>query len=306
MRQSLLNKILYKNNKEITMDNSIAVIGKSGQLAYELAQLTTAKNNIICFGRNDIDLTNINTIEALFIKNNITAVINASAYTAVDKAETDIENAFLLNETAVKNLALICNKLSLHLVNVSTDYVFKGDKGSPYLPTDYIAPTGVYGKSKAAGEQQLQQIHPLNSTSIRTSWVYSNHGNNFVKTMVNLMNSKPELGIIADQIGSPTNAKGLAHVCLMASEAKITGIHHYTDLGVASWYDFAIVIQNLGVELGLINKKIPIKAINTESYPTPAKRPHYSVLDKTSLQQALPSLEFLHWQQQLKSMMKTM
>jgi dTDP-4-dehydrorhamnose reductase len=288
------------------MSKNIAVIGKSGQLANELAQLSSAQHNILCFGRNEIELTNPGSIEALLVEHNITAVINACAYTAVDKAETDIENAFLLNETAVKNLAIVCYKHNCHLVNVSTDYVFKGDKGRPYLPKDEIAPTGIYGKSKLAGEQQLQTILPLNSTSIRTSWVYSIHGHNFVKTMIQLMNTKPELGVIADQIGSPTHAKGLATACLMASEARITGIHHYTDLGVASWYDFALAIQNAGLELGLITQKIPIKPINTEDYPTPAKRPHYSVLDKTSLQKVLPTLNFEHWQQELNNMLNVL
>jgi len=282
---------------------NIAIIGKSGQLAQELAQLKTKEQNIICFSRDDIDVSNCANIEQTFIQHDITSVINASAYTAVDKAEEDPVNAFALNDTAVANLATVCKKLNLHLVNVSTDYVFKGDKGSPYFPNDEIAPTGVYGKSKAAGEQQLQTILPDNSTTIRTSWVYSNHGNNFVKTMIKLMNIKPELGIIADQIGSPTNAQGLAKACLIASKNKITGIHHYTDLGVASWYDFAVAILGKGVELKLIDKIIPIKAIDTKDYPTPAKRPLYSVLDKSSLQKAIPELEFKHWQESLAQMM---
>lgn len=282
------------------MEN-IAVIGKRGQLASELNALSATARNILCFGREDIDLSNVALIEGLFISSGITGVINASAYTAVDQAEYDIENAFALNETAVANLAYACKHLQLPLIHISTDYVFAGDKGSPYLPEDELAPTGVYGKSKAAGEQQIQAIWPTQSCILRTSWVYSFYGNNFVKTMLKLMNDRDELGIICDQIGSPTNAAGLAQACLATLENNVTGIHHCSDLGVASWYDFATAIHCIGLELGLINKPVKLHAINSNEYPTPAKRPHYSVLDKKSLQQVLPEFEMQHWQKALKS-----
>jgi dTDP-4-dehydrorhamnose reductase len=206
----------------------------------------------------------------------------------------------------VGNLASVCKKLAIPFIHVSTDFVFHGDKGTPYLPDDAISPLGVYGASKAAGEKLILELYPEKSCVLRTSWVYSTHGNNFVKTMLKLMSSKPELGIISDQIGSPTYAKGLAVACVEAAKQNVTGIHHYTDNGVASWFDFAMTIQHIGLELGLLDKKIPIKPISTSQYPTPARRPHYSVLDKSSLVEALPEVALIHWQEQLRNMMKTL
>ena len=281
----------------------IIVIGKSGQLAWELSQFSSPEHEIVCLGRNDINLQNIVAITNSLQLHKTEGVINAAAYTGVDKAESDVDNAYALNAKAVGNLAQACKNLSLAFVHISTDFVFHGDKGAPYLPEDEIRPLGIYGASKAQGEQLITQVYPERSTIIRTSWVYSTHGNNFVKTMLNLMNTKPELGIISDQIGSPTYAKGLAEACIASLTHPVTGIHHYTDTGVASWFDFAVAIQNIGYELGLLAKKIPIKPITTAQYPTPAKRPHYSVLDKSSLMLALPELSFVHWQAQLATMM---
>jgi len=284
----------------------IIVIGKSGQLAWELSQLSSAKHEVLCLGRNDINLTELSSVAATLKNHKAEAVINASAYTAVDKAESDVENAYALNAKAVGNLAQACKMLSVPFVHISTDFVFHGDKGTPYLPNDEINPLGVYGASKAEGEQLITECYPENSAIIRTSWVYSTHGNNFVKTMLNLMNTKPELGIISDQIGSPTYAKGLAEACISGIENKLIGLHHYTDTGVASWFDFAVAIQLIGFDLGLLDKKIPIKPISTSQYPTPAKRPHYSVLDKSSLVNALPELPLVHWKTQLQTMMEAL
>lgn len=284
----------------------IIVIGKSGQLAWELSQLSTTEHEIVCLGRNDIDIEVVSSIFELLQLYKAEAVINASAYTAVDKAESDVDNAYALNAKAVGNLAQACKMLSVPFVHISTDFVFHGDKGAPYLPNDEINPLGVYGASKAEGEQLITEFYPENSAIIRTSWVYSTHGNNFVKTMLNLMKTKPELGIISDQIGSPTYAKGLADACISSLMNHVTGIHHYTDTGVASWFDFAVAIQQFGFELGLLDKKIPIDPISTSQYPTPAKRPHYSVLDKSSLVNALPEFSLTHWQAQLHTMMTTL
>ena len=284
----------------------IIVIGKSGQLAWELSQLSSNQHEIICLGRSEIDLQDARGILETIQLHKAYGVINASAYTAVDTAETDIDNAYALNSNAVGNLAQVCKSLAVPFVHVSTDFVFHGDKGMPYLPDDEMRSLGVYGASKAKGEKNISEIYPENSTVIRTSWVYSTHGNNFVKTMLSLMRTKPQLGVISDQIGSPTYAKGLASVCIASLTNSVRGIHHYTDTGVASWYDFAVAIQRIGFELGLLDKLIPIKPITTVQYPTPAKRPHYSVLDKSSLANALPNLAFVHWQEQLRIMMTTL
>lgn len=281
----------------------LIVIGKSGQLAFELNRLSSMEHEIVCLGRSEIDLLNLADILKLFNQHNASGVINASAYTNVDKAESDVENAYLLNSKAVGNLAQVCKLLTIPFVHISTDFVFYGDKGVPYLPHDETKSLGVYGASKAKGEQLISEIYPENSTIIRTSWLYSTHGNNFVKTMIVLMRAKSELTVISDQIGSPTYAKGLALACIASLTNSVHGIHHYTDTGVASWYDFAIEIQNIGFDIGLLDKKIPIKPITSVQYPTAAIRPHYSVLDKSSLVNILPQLSFIHWKEQLRDMM---
>lgn len=284
----------------------ILVIGKSGQLAWELSQLSSVSSEIVCLGRDDIDVTDRSSISNALNKHSAKALINASAYTAVDKAESDNENAYLLNAKAVGNLAQCCKEAAIPFVHISTDFVFLGDKGAPYLPDDDKQPIGVYGASKAEGEKLINYIYPENSIIIRTSWVYSTHGSNFVKTMLKLMSTKPELSVIGDQIGTPTYAKGLAQACLLSIDNSIVGTYHYSDTGVASWFDFAVAIQSIAFDLGLLNKKVPIKSITTAQYPTPAKRPHYSVMDKSRIAEALPELALIHWQEQLKEMMTTL
>ena len=274
-------------------------IGKSGQLAWEIARLVP---EAMCLGREDIDITSGEDIAAKLGPINPDAVINASAYTAVDKAESDEENAYLLNQTAVANLAKYCKSNNVFFVHVSTDYVFNGEKGSPYTVDDAIEPQGMYGKTKAAGEAEVTSILPEASAILRTSWVYSSHGNNFVKTMLRLMAEKPQLGVIDDQIGSPTWAKGLARACVEAASHRTAGVYHWSDEGVCSWYDFAIAIQQLGLEKGLLQQAVPVKPIPSSAYPTPAKRPHYSVLDKTLTRETFTS-PLNHWREQLSAMM---
>lgn len=280
------------------------VIGKNGQLALEIDAVNKQKYNLdfVFLGRKEVDLFDRKQIFKTLSEVNPVAVINASAYTAVDAAENDQQGADLLNHVAVKHLAEFCAQHSIHLTHISTDYVFAGDKGSPYLPTDKTEPQGEYGWSKLRGEQAVMEINGDNSAILRTSWVYSICGNNFVKTMLRLMQEKPELGVIDDQIGSPTWAKGLAQACLTVSEKQITGIHHYTDSGVASWYDFAVAIQTLGNELGILNRNIPIKPIPSSAYPTPAKRPNYSVMSKLSFVEST-GIQPIHWRTQLKKML---
>ncbi|GEA04006.1 NAD(P)-dependent oxidoreductase [Alteromonas sp. KUL17] len=283
---------------------NIVIIGKSGQLAFELSrELENSEHQVTFLGRDDIDITSASNIEETLSPLSAEVVINASAYTAVDKAEEDTEACNAINTLAVKNLANFCNANGAFMVHVSTDYVFNGHKGSPYLTDDTIEPQGAYGKSKAEGEKALLEILPDASCLIRTAWVYSSHGNNFVKTMLRLMADKPQLGVIDDQIGTPTWAKGLAEVCVTAALNKTSGVYHWTDEGVASWYDFALAIQELGVEKGLIGNAIPVLPIPSSQYPTPAKRPHYSVLDKQSAREAFAACKPTHWRKQLASML---
>ena len=283
---------------------NIVIIGKSGQLAFELSrELESSEHQVTVLGRNDIDITHASNVEEKLSPLSVDVLINASAYTAVDKAEEDTEACNAINVFAIKNLAKFCKANGAFMVHVSTDYVFNGHKGSPYLTDDPIEPQGAYGKSKAEGEKALLEILPEASCLIRTAWVYSSHGNNFVKTMLRLMADKPQLTVIDDQIGTPTWAKGLAEACVSAAENKTSGVYHWTDEGVASWYDFALAIQELSIEKGLLDSAIPVLPIPSSQYPTPAKRPHYSVLDKQTAREAFASCKPTHWRKQLASML---
>jgi dTDP-4-dehydrorhamnose reductase len=281
---------------------NIVVIGKSGQLAQEIMRLA-GDDRMHCFGRNDINMLDAVGIASVLNRFQPEGIINASGYTAVDKAESDQSNAYALNQTAVANLATYAKQHHCHLVHVSTDYVFGGDKGAPYQVDDSYHPQGVYGASKAAGEKSLLDIYPQASCILRTSWVYASHGNNFVKTMLRLMAEKPELGVIDDQIGSPTWARDLAKACIYAIKNRVSGVHHWTDNGVASWYDFAVAIQSLALEKGLLTHTIPIKPIPSSAYPTPAKRPHYSVLNKSTLASKFCELVPQYWRKALSDML---
>jgi len=276
----------------------VVIIGKNGQLAKKCLELVGAEN-AICLGRADIDITSDSLAQSLD-KIKPSAIINASAYTAVDSAESEEEKALEINHSSVEKLSNYCKTHSIHFVHVSTDYVFKGDKGSPYLPDDEYDPVNVYGKTKMQGEQAIKESNANGSCILRTSWVYSEFGGNFVASMLRFMQEKEQLSIISDQIGSPTSVDTLARACIAAVQAKLTDIHHVTDEGVASWFDFAKSIQRLGVKHGILSKVIPIKPINTVDYPTPAKRPHYSVLSKDSFKAALPLVELPHWEDALE------
>ncbi|GLX86659.1 NAD(P)-dependent oxidoreductase [Thalassotalea loyana] len=281
----------------------ILVIGKSGQLSYELSKLVESTNEYVFLGRDALDLANVNGIKPILESVSPDVIINAAAYTAVDKAESEPSLAFNINFLAVQEIAAFCALQNIRLIHVSTDFVYDGQNNTPYKSDDSTNPISVYGESKLKGEQAIKKLLPEQHCIIRTSWVYSTHGGNFVKTMLSLMASKPELGIISDQIGSPTNAKGLAKACLNAALNKVCGTFHYTDLGVASWYDFAVEIQDIALELALLPNAIKIKPISTQEYPTPAKRPHYSVLCKKATMKAFSDVEFLHWRHQLRRMM---
>jgi len=280
---------------------NIVVIGNAGQLSYELVRILG--EGTVCLGPEETDITHEQTLAKTLSALSPDVIINAAAYTAVDKAEEDRARCHGINATAVENLAKYCKQAGAFLVHVSTDYVFNGHKGSPYLPDDPIEPQGAYGQTKADGEKALLTLLPDASCLIRTAWVYSAHGNNFVKTMLRLMAEKPQLSVIDDQIGTPTWAKGLAEVCVNAAQHKTQGVYHWTDEGVASWYDFALAIQELGREKGLLDNSIPVLPIPSSQYPTPARRPHYSVLDKTLTRSTFSSLHLTHWRTQLSAMM---
>lgn len=296
----------------------ILVTGKNGQLGWELlrkfneAQETQKKFPLaidaLFLGSQELDIRESDKIDAVFSEFQPDIVINAAAYTAVDKAEFDTERAYAVNETGVENLARACKALGAKLIHVSTDFVFAADKNTPYKPEDQTAPLSVYGASKLAGELLARDILGSDACIVRTSWVYSVHGNNFVKTMIRLMGEKEQLGVVADQIGTPTSARFLANATwqlamLFDKGEETQPIYHWTDLGVASWYDFAVAIQELALQEGLLQQAIPVNPIASGQYPTPVVRPSYSVMDTSGLRTAL-SISGVHWRSALSSMIK--
>ncbi|MCC4801057.1 dTDP-4-dehydrorhamnose reductase [Enterovibrio norvegicus] len=307
--------------------NKVLITGDGGQLAWELGQTCPETISAVSLTAEQLDITDHTAVFAVIAKEQPKFVINAAAYTAVDKAETDQETAYAVNDKGSENLALACKEHNVTLVHVSTDFVFDGSKTTPYQPTDTTNPLNVYGASKLAGDLKVAEILGAQATIIRTAWVYSAHGNNFVKTMLRLMAEKEQLGIVGDQVGTPTWAKGLAKMIWAKIEAQGTSdknqgksdileplseatlslasaatLLHWTDAGVASWYDFAVAIQELGIEKGLLEKAIPVRPIPASAYPTPAVRPSFSVIDKTTAEQA-SGVETIHWRKQLSAMM---
>jgi len=281
----------------------VVITGKGGQLAWELEQLTPQGAEVISVGINELDITNEILVAQFLTNTKPDLVINAAAYTAVDKAEEETDVAYAVNELGIKYLASVCKQISARILHVSTDFVFDGSSNTPYQTDSKPNPINVYGASKLAGDIALQEILPESSVIVRTAWVYSVNGNNFVKSMLRLMQEKPQLGIIYDQVGTPTWAKGLAQwLWVIAEKPEVTGVYHWTDSGTASWYDFAIAIQELGIEKGLLKDEIPVFPIPTSAYPTPAKRPAFSVIDKSSAEK-IAGLQTTHWRKQLSSMM---
>lgn len=243
----------------------------------------------------DLDITNADAVQSFLSAHHFDYIINCAAYTAVDKAESDMENAFRLNAEAVGVLAKAAHERGTKLIHISTDFVFDGRKHKPYLEEDAPSPLNIYGKSKWRGEEICLIENPA-SIILRTSWLYSPFGNNFVKTMQRLGNERKELGVIYDQIGTPTYALDLAR-CIMEvisqPEKQVGGIFHYSNEGVCSWYDFAVAIMDLS---GL---NCLVKPLETSEYPTPAKRGHYTVLNKKKIRQAF-GIAIPHWQHSLR------
>jgi dTDP-4-dehydrorhamnose reductase len=222
----------------------------------------------------------------------------------VDKAESEKDKAYEVNTSGAANIAKAAEDSHTRLIHISTDFVFDGNTSQPYLPIENPAPISVYGASKLNGEQAVSAKTVNKAVILRTGWVYSSHGNNFVKTILNLLAVREEISVVADQVGSPTWAKNLAKaIYQFAKIPNTTGIFHWTDSGIASWYDFAVAIQEEAHQLGILQSFIPIIPIRTEDYPTPAKRPAYSVLDKTATWQTL-GYYALHWRKALRLMLE--
>ena len=283
----------------------VLLTGCDGQLGFELQRSVPAQYfSLSAFDFAKLDITHTEQIEDVMQSIQPDILINAAAYTQVDKAETDKDLAWAVNHQGALNLAKSCSRHGTRMLQVSTDFVFDGLQSTPYTPNSPPSPVGVYASSKAAGDEAvIKQLHEK-ALIIRTSWLYSSHGYNFVKTMIRLMREKDSLAIVSDQIGTPTWAATLANsIWDFLKKPDIQGIYHCSDSGVASWYDFAIAIQEEALNTGLLKSTIPIRPIRTVDYPTPAKRPAYSVLDKTDTEKLLGK-SLPHWRTSLRKMLK--
>ena len=274
---------------------NILVTGAGGQLGSEVKAIANDKHQYFFETSATLDITSKQKVLSFVSTNKIDIIINCAAYTAVDKAENEEQLAFNVNEKAVENLVVACENFQAKLIHISTDYVFDGSQNTPYKESDEVKPLGVYGQSKRKGEEVV-----LNSTIdaliIRTSWVYSFFGNNFVKTMMRLGQERENLGVIFDQVGTPTYAKDLAEFCMYLINqdfSKVGSIYHFSNEGVISWYDFAKAIMEIA------HIDCDIKPIETYQYPTPAKRPQYSVLNKSKLKEDF-NYKIPYWKDSLK------
>ncbi len=274
----------------------ILVTGANGQLGQCLQKISSQfeEFEFIFTDSETLDITNKEEVNDFFWQNAPDFCINAAAYTAVDLAETDIEKAFLVNADGTENLAEACAENNAQFIHVSTDYVFDGENNLAYTEEDFTNPLGVYGASKLAGDELALEVNPC-SVILRTSWVYSEFGKNFVKTMLNLFATKEELSIVADQFGQPTNANDLAEAIMkiIKSEKITPGIFNFSNLGRISWFDFAEKIAELS------DAKIKLNAIETSQYPTPAKRPKNSVLDLDKISKTY-AIQLKPWEESLE------
>jgi dTDP-4-dehydrorhamnose reductase len=287
------------------VQKNILVTGSNGQLGSEIRRISANHENNFRFFFTDVaelDITDLQAIDSFIKENSINYIINCAAYTAVDKAEDDIDLCYKINRDAAANLGRAAVNNQVKVIHISTDYVYDGTANKPYIESDTVNPQSVYGKSKQDGEEALLESCP-DSVIIRTAWLYSIFGNNFVKTMIKLGKERDTLNVVADQTGTPTNAADLAQAIIHIldySEANgfKPGIYHYSDEGVTTWYDFTLAIHK---DAGITTCKV--SPITTDQYPTKATRPKYSVLDKTKIKFTF-NLSIPKWEESLNNCIK--
>lgn len=281
----------------------VLITGAAGQVGRALLDAAPDGLEVVACTRADVDVGDGDAVRDCIERHRPAVIINAAAYTAVDKAESESDAAHRINAQGPGHLAAAAREYGARLIHISTDFVFDGSASVPYRPDSATNPLGVYGRTKRDGERAVLETLPERSTVVRTAWVYAATGANFVRTMLRIMRASGAVRVVADQVGTPTAARSLAEALWqIASNAEIRGIHHWTDAGVASWYDFAVAIAEEGAQLGLVPPQVTVEPITTADYPTPARRPAFSVLDKRSL--APYGLAPIHWRQRLRVMMK--
>ncbi len=288
------------------MPHKILITGANGQLGCELREMSTKFGNydFVFTDVEELNIINLDQTMLFFNKIKPCVVINCAAYTAVDKAETDLEKAFAVNVTGAENLSKAAKEHNSYMLHVSTDFVYDGTNSTPYTEEHIPHPLSEYGRTKFLGEQAVSQNHHI-TTIVRTSWLYSKWNSNFLKTMIRLGSEKTSLSVVFDQVGTPTAAIDLANTLLLLTQkwlnekVDMPEILHFSNEGVTSWYDFAVTIMRLA------KLDCKIHPIHTYQYPTPAKRPAYSVLDKTKIKQLL-KIEIPHWAESLEKVIKEM
>lgn len=277
------------------------MLGGGGQVARAIMATVPSQHVAIAKSRGEVDISDPAAVAGTVAHASIDWIVNGAAFTAVDLAEDEVESATLINDTAVGVLASAAFEAGCRLVHLSTDFVFDGKSGRAYLPTDVTNPISVYGKTKLGGERHV--VAGGDGIVLRTSWVYASAGRNFVLTMLRLMREREKLNVVADQIGTPTWATGIAHAIWGLIDVNAPGgLYHWTDLGVASWYDFALAIQEEALARGLLARAVPITPIATVDYPTKAARPRFSVLDTRTMRALVPA-PAQHWRQNLRKML---
>jgi dTDP-4-dehydrorhamnose reductase len=282
---------------------TVIVTGAAGQLGSELLASVPPGVDCVALSRAQLDICDPRAVGDALARTGAAVLINAAAYTAVDRAEEEPALAARANRDGPAVLAAACGEHGCRMLHLSTDFVFDGESSHPYRPGDPTGPLGAYGAGKLAGEQAVLAALPA-ALVLRTGWVYSRFGGNFVKTMLRLMGQREQLAVVCDQVGTPTWAHGLARALWAAVERPgLCGIYHWSDAGVCSWYDFAVAIAEEAQPLGLLQRPVAVRPIPAADYPTPARRPAFSVLDKSASWRDL-ALEGVHWRVQLRRMLK--
>lgn len=282
----------------------VLITGADGQVGRELQATAPSKWQVIACGSRDLDVTRPDAVREVFERERPALVIQAAAYTDVDRAEREVDQAERVNTTGALNVAAATTRLGARMIHLSTDFVFDGKQDRPYLPEDPPNPISVYGRTKLAGEREVSRATGGTALIVRTAWVYSEYGRNFVRTMLRLMVEQERVRVVADRIGTPTWGRMLAMALWRAADrSDVQGVVHWTDAGSASWYEFAIAIQQEACGLGLLPKAVPVDPIRSDEFPAAARRPPYSVLDKTSGWATLGG-PARPWRENLKTMLQ--
>lgn len=279
----------------------VLVAGAAGQLGRAMVASIPSRAAVVAPDEMQFDITDTGSIARAVAAAGCDVLVNAAAYTAVDRAEGDEQGAALVNAEAAGYLAEQAARAGMRFVHISTDFIFDGTDSTPYVPEAQANPLNAYGRTKLAGEARVRALHPA-PLIIRTAWVYSATGNNFVRTMLRLMATQDLISVVSDQVGTPTNVMTLAHTIWGLLGVNVTGTFHCTDAGVASWYDFAVAIHDEARAIGLLSRDVAIVPVRTCDYPTPAMRPAYSVLDKTETWALLGPAP--HWRRKLQDSLK--